>query len=65
MVPGYEHFGVLVERADEVTAIWTLVGSLGVARDPLDAPIGGTTSFQFRHLLPMAIEVQHFGPRPP
>ena len=56
----YEHFGVLVDSADEVRRLWDEVHRAGVSLEPLESPPKGQPSFRFRHLLPMAIEVQHF-----
>ena len=58
---GYEHFGIVVESADEVDALWDRLND-----DPRDVhlqPIEGDNgfrTFQFRYLLPLAIEVQAF-----
>ncbi len=56
----YEHFGVLVRSADDVGLLWHEIERLGGAPEPLQSPADGLPSFQFRHLLPMAIEVQYF-----
>ncbi len=56
----YEHFGVLVDSADEVDSLWTRVTELGASPDPLKSASDGYPSFKFQHLLPMGIEVQHF-----
>ncbi|HUP84158.1 MAG TPA: VOC family protein [Acidimicrobiales bacterium] len=59
----YEHFGVLVESDEAVREIWEDVRARGASPDPVDRPVDGHPSFRFRHLLPMAIEVQFFPAR--
>ena len=56
----YEHFGVLVSSEDAVAALWDDVRARGATADPIERPVDGFPSFRFRHLLPMAIEVQYF-----
>ena len=56
----YEHFGVLVTSADSVASLWEAVRERGVDAEPIERPVNGFPSFRFRHLLPMAIEVQYF-----
>lgn len=56
----YEHFGVLVPTEDDVASIWEDVRARGASPDPIEHPVDGFPSFRFRHLLPMAIEVQYF-----
>ncbi|HUR77689.1 MAG TPA: VOC family protein [Acidimicrobiales bacterium] len=52
----YEHFGVVVESTDVLAALRDDVAQRGV--DVEDAP--ESQLFRFKHLLPMAIEVQYF-----
>ena len=54
----YEHFGVLVESADEVHRLHAEVRRLGADPDPVEEPVPQHPTFRFQHLLPMAIEVQ-------
>lgn len=54
----YEHFGVLVESPDEVHELHGVVNRLGAHPAPVEEPVEGHPTFRFRHLLPMAIEVQ-------
>ena len=60
----YEHFGVLVDSEQAVEELWHAVRARGASAEPLERPVDGSPSFRFRHLLPMAIEVQYFRPRP-
>jgi hypothetical protein len=59
---GYEHFGVMVGSADDFRRIWDELDRLeeDVELEPFPDRADGGGSFRFRHLLPMAIEVQHF-----
>ena len=52
----YEHFGVMVDSRDELAALRDEVAARGV--DVEDSP--ASQLFRFKHLLPMAIEVQYF-----
>ena len=52
----YEHFGVMVESKDALDALRDAVASRGVAVE--DSP--ASQLFRFKHLLPMAVEVQYF-----
>lgn len=54
----YEHFGVLVTSAEEVTALRAKAKRLGAAAGPVEEPVDGHPTFRLEHLLPMAIEVQ-------
>lgn len=54
----YEHFGVLVESVEEVHELHAVVQQLGAVPQPVEEPVQGHPTFRFRHLLPMAIEVQ-------
>ena len=56
----YEHFGVLVDSADDVHELREEIVRRGVEADPVDEPVAGHPTFRFHHLLPMAIEVQYF-----
>jgi hypothetical protein len=61
MVPGaYEHFGVLVRSAEAVRRLHVEVEALGATPGAIDEPLDGHPAFRFRHMLPMAIEVQFF-----
>jgi hypothetical protein len=61
---GYEHFGVVFPSADEVRQLWDAVSKsdAGVTLEPLSEPFDGLLSFRMRYLLPLAVEVQSFGP---
>jgi len=56
---GYEHFGIVVESSEEAERLWTRLDA-----DPRDMNLeplhgdGGLTTFRFRYLLPLAVEVQ-------
>ena len=59
---GYEHVGIMVGSAADFRRIWDELAALDahVELEPFpDRPDGGG-SFRFRHLLPMAFEVQFF-----
>ena len=59
---GYEHFGIVVESADQADALWDRLS--GDHRELHLAPItkgdSGFRSFKFQYLLPLAVEVQAF-----
>jgi hypothetical protein len=59
---GYEHIGVLVRSADDFRRIWDDLDAetQDVELEPFPDRADGGGSFRFRHLLPMAIEVQFF-----
>ena len=57
---GYEHFGVTLSTPEEVEAVRTQVLEAGIDATELLAGPDGFRSFRFRHLLPLAVEVQHF-----
>lgn len=59
---GYEHFGVVLETAEEVEAQWAELAARDEDLELGDLQRGddGFRSMKFRHLLPMAVEVQHF-----
>jgi hypothetical protein len=59
---GYEHIGITVESADQLADIWArLDADPRVAEiEPLERADNGFSTFRFRHLLPMAIELQSF-----
>lgn len=59
---GYEHFGVLVGSADELQQVWDELANdpAGVHLEPLEPNAKGEGTFRFRHLLPMAVEVQYY-----
>ena len=54
----YEHFGVLVDSGEEVHELHATIQRLGGDPQPVEEPVQGHPTFRFRHLLPMAIEVQ-------
>ena len=58
---GYEHFGIVVASAEEVERLWRLLDvDQRVDPEPLSSDDRGLTTFRFRHLLPLAVEVQAF-----
>ena len=59
---GYEHFGILVRSAEEFRRIWADLANeqVDVQLEPLSTNNDGEGSFRFRHLLPMAVEVQYY-----
>ena len=59
----YEHFGVLVDSEEAVETLWRDVRARGASAEAVERPVDGFPSFRFRHLLPMAIEVQFFPER--
>ena len=67
---GYEHFGILVRSADELQRVWDDLADepVDVQLEPLSPNEKGEGTFRFRHLLPMAVEVQYYAalaqPRP-
>lgn len=58
----YEHFGVSVRTPEAVQALWDRLTDLGAQPGPLNAD-ATMPMFKFRHLLPMAIEVQYLPSR--
>jgi catechol 2,3-dioxygenase-like lactoylglutathione lyase family enzyme len=61
---GYEHFGLLVESPDDVDRIWASLASddRDLHLEPLARGDEGYRSFRFRHLMPLAVEVQFIPP---
>lgn len=59
---GDEHFGIVVASADEAQDIWNRLNEQAreVNLEPLETDDRGFRRFRFRHLLPLAIEVQSF-----
>ena len=59
---GYEHFGIVVESAEEAERLWKQLDSdpRDVLLEPLSSGDDGFRSFRFRYLLPLAVEVQYF-----
>ena len=59
---GYEHFGIVVASAEEVERLWRELDAdpRAVHLEPLSSDDRGLTTFRFRHLLPLAVEVQAF-----
>ena len=59
---GYEHFGVRVESAEELERLWAELDARGVAELTEISGAGRVRTFRFRHLLPLAVELQYFPP---
>jgi hypothetical protein len=59
---GYEHFGIVVATSEEAERIWTVLDAdpRDVNLKPLSADERGLTTFRFRYLLPLAVEIQAF-----
>ena len=59
---GYEHVGVAMSSPEAVDALWARLRATDDDLELSELKRGndGYRSFRFRHLLPMAIEVQHF-----
>jgi hypothetical protein len=59
---GYEHLGIMVGSAEDFRRIWDDLDAVDedVELEPFPDRVDGGGSFRFRHLLPMAIEVQFF-----
>ena len=59
---GYEHFGVVVASAGDAKRLWHALDSdpRAVNLEPLSQHDDGFTSFRFRYLLPLAVEIQYF-----
>jgi catechol 2,3-dioxygenase-like lactoylglutathione lyase family enzyme len=59
---GYDHFGVLVDSEDQLRALWDELARdhRDVSLQPISAA-GSTLTFRFHHLIPAAVELQHFG----
>ena len=59
---GYEHFGIAVESPEEAERLWRVLDadSRDVNLEPLSRDDRGLTTFRFRYLLPLAVEVQAF-----
>jgi hypothetical protein len=62
---GYEHFGLLVESPEAADDLWARLDAetRDVHLEKLSSGDDGYRSFRFRHLLPLAVEVQHFPTR--
>lgn len=60
---GYEHFGLAVTSAERVHSLWNELARRedGIQVDPIETFQDGSCSFRFRHLLPLAIEIQFIG----
>lgn len=58
---GYEHFGVDVGGAERVHELWSQLHARSddVSLKDVTTWSDGSCQFRFRHLLPMAIEVQY------
>ena len=59
---GYEHFGIVVTSREEAEQLWRLLDAdeRDVNLEPLSSGDRGLTTFRFRYLLPLAVEVQAF-----
>lgn len=59
---GYEHFGVLVDSPEALQQVWDDLADepVDVGLEPLEPNDKGEGTFRFRHLLPMAVEVQYY-----
>jgi hypothetical protein len=59
---GYEHFGIVVASTEEAARLWRLLDAdqRDVNLEPLASDDRGLTTFRFRYLLPLAVEVQAF-----
>jgi hypothetical protein len=59
---GYEHFGIVDASREEAEEIWMRLNAepQDVCLDPIKTDASGYLNFKFRHLLPLAIEVQSF-----
>lgn len=57
---GYEHFGIGVASREEATRLWDVLNAdqRDVDLAPLATSGQGLTTFRFRYLLPLAVEVQ-------
>jgi len=57
---GYEHVGLFVESPEEADRVWDSLSGDGrdIHLEPLTSGDEGYRSFRFRHLLPLAVEVQ-------
>ena len=58
---GYDHFGVLVRSAEELHELWDELARNhpDVRLEPV-SQVGNSLTFRMQHLLPLAVEVQHF-----
>ena len=59
---GYEHFGIVVASSEEAEQIWQRLDAepREVHLEPLSRENPSLTTFRFRYLLPLAVEVQDF-----
>src|SRR4051812_1552877 len=58
---GYELFGIVLASAAEVEDLWNHIDAEGAeVLEPVTTGNDGYKSFFFRHLLPLAVEVQFF-----
>jgi hypothetical protein len=59
---GYDHFGVLVQSAEDLQQLWADLSNAedNVELEPLSTSADGEGSFRFRYLLPMAVEAQFY-----
>ena len=58
---GYEHFGIVVESTDEAERLWRQLD--GDERNTNLEPLSSDrdlSTFRFRYLLPLAVEIQAF-----
>jgi len=59
---GYEHFGVRVDSDEELDWLWAELDARGIAELTEMSSAGRVRTFRFRHLLPLAVELQYFPP---
>jgi hypothetical protein len=59
---GYEHLGIVVDSAAAAEQLWSVLDTdlRDVHLEPLSRGAHGLTTFRFRYLLPLAVEVQAF-----
>ena len=59
---GYEHLGIVVASPEEAERLWNELDAdeRDVHLEPLSSDDRGLTTFRFRYLLPLAVEVQAF-----
>ena len=59
---GYEHLGIVVASTEEAERLWSVLDAddRDVNLEPMSSDDPGLTTFRFRYLLPLAVEVQAF-----
>lgn len=55
----FEHFGLVVESADDVEHLWSQVKMACSAVEDIKSRPGGTETFKFHYLLPLTMEIQY------